>query len=306
MRAPLYFRYTGIEETSASEIPLEDLGRSLIGFDHVIKDLARVIRLNGVIEVKAASYHEGSLILDTILELKLELDQLPFETVDQLLDFLRLASDAAWHEALEIFSSIKDGLVSLNEYFKERPLNLALFAVLIPSLISYIRDRNRKRLLDDPKLAERLAKELQALIDKNVFSDALKPLLEETALSIEVSSDREFRKGSARIDQYNFQEYLSPDQQILPDLHDGHEYTLEGEITSLKSTRGDSLTFHFLDRGKEHNLDALPERDKSTKAYVSFYKERVKLTGTVERSSYYKKPKLHITDIALVQPSLFE
>lgn len=132
----------------------------------------------------------------------------------------------------------------------------------------------------------------------------MRPIIEDSASAIEVSADRKFGSAAARIDPANLGDYLTPESQILPDLHNGQEYTLQGEITSLKATRGESLTFHYTDAGKVYNLDAIPEPGKSTKDYVPFYKERVYLKAEVERNSYFKKPKLHIRDVGLVQPHL--
>lgn len=158
MRAPLYLRYVGVDPDAESEIPLEDLGRSLLGFDRAIKDFARVVGLNGEIEVRAAAYSEGSLIIDAILELKLELGQLPFEHIEHLLNFLQLVSEHAWHEAVQFFNEIQHGLNNLNDYFARRPFDLAIYVALIPTLIRWIRSRKNRIPIEDERLAARIAK----------------------------------------------------------------------------------------------------------------------------------------------------
>ena len=132
----------------------------------------------------------------------------------------------------------------------------------------------------------------------------INPVVNETAKSIEVSSDNNFVKNTAKIDDSNFEDYLGKDTEILPELLDGYECELRGEITSLKSTRGDSLTFQYIKKGKSYNLDLLPPSGKTTKAYTQYYKETVDLSATVERHSLFKKPKLHLLDISLTQYSL--
>jgi hypothetical protein len=97
---------------------------------------------------------------------------------------------------------------------------------------------------------------------------------------------------------------LTVDNEILPDLVNGLEVVLDGEITSLKSTRGDSLTFQWIDSGTVYNLELFPSSGKNTKNYVKFYKEKVRVTAVVERVSMYKKPKLHLLEIEHVQFSL--
>ena len=200
------------------------------------------------------------------------------------------------------FNEIQHGLNDLVDYFAKRPFNLAIYVALIPTLIRWIRNRKNRIPVEDEDLAARVAKELQAIVKKGVFLDALRPIIEDSASAIEVSAVREFGPSAARIDPASLGDYLNPESQILPDLHDGQEYTLQGEITSLKATRGESVTFHYSDSDKVYNLDAIPEPGKSTKDYVLFYKERVQLKAEVERSSYFKKPKLHIRDVCLVQP----
>jgi hypothetical protein len=305
MKAPLYFRYVGTSMDNETEIPLEDLGRSLLGFNKVIKDFTKIAGLNGEIEVRATSYKNGSLIFDTILELNLQVGQMPFEQIGTLLDFLKLVSIETWREAVSFFNEIKqDGFNQINDYFVKRPFDLAIFATLIPLLLQWIKNRKTRIPIEDKELSYRISKELQSLIDKGIFSDALRPLIEDSATSIEVSDNDCFENSSARIDSGDLGDYLAPEEQILPELRDGMEYTLKGEITSLKATRGDSLTFHYLDGGKPYNLDAMPDEGKSTKDYVTFYKEHVNLTAQVERNSYFKKPKLHIRYIDLVQPTI--
>ena len=250
MRTSLHFRYVGADPDRESEVPLVDLGRSLLGFDRVIKDLTRIIRLNGEIDVRAVATSEGSLIIDALLELNLELGQLPFERIDDLLAFLQMVSEHAWKNAIQFFNEIQYGLNELNDYFAKRPFNLAMFALLIPVLIRWIRKSKDRIPIEDEELAARIAKELQAIVKKGVFGDALSPIIEDSASAIEISADRKFGPAAARIDSANLGDYLSPESQILPDLHNGEEYTFQGKITSLKATRGESLTFHYLDAGK--------------------------------------------------------
>ena len=161
MRAPLYFRYVGVRQDVETEIPLEDLGRSLLGFDSVVKDFGKIIGLNGEIEVRALSNKKGSLILDTILELNLQVGQLPFDEIGPLLDFLKLVSIDAWREAVSFFNEIHHGgLNQINDYFSKRPFNLAVFAALVPLLLQWIKNRKTRIPIEDEELSNRIAKEL--------------------------------------------------------------------------------------------------------------------------------------------------
>jgi len=155
----------------------------------------------------------------------------------------------------------------------------------------------------DKELPKRIAQELHKLIKRRGFKKALKPIVEDKVESIEVSTERSFN-DSAKIDQENFQDYLAVDEQILPDLENGVTHTLKGNVTSLKGTRGDSLTFQ-IQHGKEtFNLDALPAEGATSKAYREYYQESVEIVGSIIRDSLYKKPKIRIQQIALNQSEL--
>jgi hypothetical protein len=279
----------GIDTDRESEIPLEDLGRSFLGFHQAIHDFTRIIGLNGEIRITAVTSSEGSQIIDAILELNL---------------VLQMTSEYAWKEAIQFFNEIQNGLNQLNDYFAKRPFDLSLLALLISQLIQWVRSRKNHIPINDEHLAARIAKESEAIVKKRIFLEALRPIIEDSASVIEVSADRKFGPSAAKIDSASLADYLTPDLQILPDLHNGLEYKLQGMITSLKATRGESLTFQYWDGSKIYNLDAIPESGKSTKDYVLFYKESVQIKAEIERSSYFKKPKLHIHDISLVQPGL--
>lgn len=144
---------------------------------------------------------------------------------------------------------------------------------------------------------------MYGLIKRNGFKGFISPIVNETAGEIQISPDRNFMFGSARINDTNFEDYLTAENEILPDFVNGVEVVLEGEITSLKSTRGDSLTFQYIDSGTVYNLELFPPNGKNTKNYVKFYKEKVRVTATVERISMYKKPKLNLIDIEQIQAS---
>ena len=129
-------------------------------------------------------------------------------------------------------------------------------------------------------------------------------MVEDTAASIEISHDRKFKKAVS-INQNNFHEYLGEDEKILDHLENGISYKLHGAITSMKSTRGDSLTFKYIFNRKTYNLDLYPPDGATTKRYTDFYKENVVIEAEVVRMSSYKKPKLKLQAIDFIQKKLF-
>ena len=304
MDADLYLRYEGAVPGRPMDIPLSDLGKSLLGFDRVVRDFARVCRLEAEIEVVATSRREGSLIIDALVRIQEAAGQLPIASTDHLLDFLCLCSEEAWRTAVAFFSDITEIHKTVNDYFRKYPLDLALFVALIPMLLHLARRQKATPEPSDKRVPERIAKELHALIQQNGFGQAVSPVVDGAVVSIEISTDSDFRENSDRVDQTNVEDLLGKESEILPELKDGHECKLKGAITSLKSTRGDSLTFHLERKDKAYNLDLLPPEGKTTKSYTQFYKEDVSIRATVERASPYRKPRLQLGDIALVQPRL--
>jgi hypothetical protein len=79
---------------------------------------------------------------------------------------------------------------------------------------------------------------------------------------------------------------------------------LVGKITSLRGTRGDTMTFHLEHDGKTFNLDTAPPAGSTSKAFTAFYQEEVTIEAWIARDSLYKKPRLKLANIELVQPEL--
>jgi len=304
MKTSLYLRYVSINPDEESNIPLGDLGNSLVAFERLVSDLSDVCRLDTKVEVLATTHREGSHIVDLLLQAQAELNSLPFESTDQLLEFLKLTSVDLWQEAVAFFNDLKDIHRTVNDFGNKHTVDITLFALLIPWVMSRIKKLREKPIPVDDHFSERMAREIYKLIEKNRFGSFVQPIADETAKSIEVSTDRKFKSNVSRIDNSNFEDFMGKDSEILPNLKDGQDCELTGEVTSLKSTRGDSLTFHIEDKGKSHNLDVFPGPEKTSKSYVDFYQEKVNIKATVERVSLYKKPKLHLIDMHLAQPRL--
>jgi len=287
-----------------SEIPLSDLGKSLASFEKLVGDLVKICRINGDVVVTATVSREGSHIVDTIVHINGTIGQLPFDTPEYLIQFLKLVGDDSWQKVSEYFSDLNNFREGLNCYFSKYPVDLAILSGVIVYLIEKAREQKFNPLPEDKELPKRIAKELYGLIKRNGFKGFISPIVNESAGEIEISPTRDFTVGGAKINETNFEDYLTDENEILPDFVNGVEIVLEGEITSLKSTRGDSLTFQYIDSGTVYNLDLFPPNGKNTKNYVRFYKEKVRVTAIVERVSMYKKPKLHLINIEQIQISI--
>lgn len=305
MNPNLFIRFKGIDREHDSEVDLAELGESLMGFDSLFRNFGEIIRVEGQLEIKATATKEGSVIVDLVA--RLQHGTIPFESIDNYLNFLKIAGDSTWHEAVKFFNSIDGAHKTLNDWVAKYPLDFAAFAYLLgkafEKLLKKAKKNKNKPDYSDSELPRHIADELHKLIKHHAFRKVLKPIVEDKAQSIEISSDRNFTLP-AKIDQENFQDYLAEDAQILPHLENGTTHTLKGEVTSLKGTRGDSLTFHMRHGKETFNLDALPGEGLTSKAYRQFYQETVQIVATVIRDSFYKKPKLRIQKIELNQSEL--
>lgn len=295
-------RFVPHEDLPSDEVELRALGESLIGFSRITSEFSKVLGIRGEISVTATHTHEGSLIIETLLDLQSAGVEV-FDSAQALYEFLKITSQEAWEEATDVLGRIQDGYEDIEEYYAKHPVQLLAIAGAITWLFKKTRKQKEKPQLDDPELPPRIANSLFELLKTKAFRRLLEPIIQDAVQSIEFSEHKDFR-DAAKVDQKNLQDYLPEEEQILPHLLPDSEHQLTGEVTSMKSTRGDSLTFHYESGGKAHNLDLLPEHGKTTKAYTGFYKERIITLVVVIRDSMYKKPKLRIETIEHQAPYL--
>lgn len=311
MKQDIYIRYVGKKEDD-SVIPFTELGESLIGFDRSIRHMSKILRMECDVELQARGTSEGSLIVDALLQFASGANDM-FSNLDNYLEFAKLFGREYWNQAVEYFNALETTQDTLNDYFSKRPLDLAIATACIAKLFIILRRIGKEKKLKTEEeivrelgddIPERIANELLILLKKKSIYKAITPLVEDVAKSIEIDTSKEFKNPVVRIDQENFQDFLTDDDQILPDYENGMTYPFDGEITSIKSTRGDSMTFHTKIGDKVYNLDLFPEEGYTTKFYLEYYQENVHLFGTVIRKSLYNKPKLRVHKIELNQSKL--
>ena len=305
MDVELHLRFTGVNEDD-STILLSELGESLVGFDYVFRELTRILQLEGGVEVSATESREGSVVIDILIQLSNAKDAL-FDSAQAFLTALELAKDPLVNIAREYFHDLQVAHRTINDWVATHPVDAAvLTAILAKAYKELIRKaRQYKRAPDhrDREVPRQIADELHKLVRKGGFKKALTPLTDNAAEKIEVSEDRSFSDPAA-IDDSNLEEYLADEEQILPHLRDGAFEQLTGKITSLRGTRGDALTFHTEHDGRGYNLDALPPAGTTSKTFKDFYQEDVAIDAWIIRDSLYKKPRLRVAKIELLQPGL--
>lgn len=283
------------------ELDLELLGQSIIGFDHAIKEVIKISKIKGEIDIKAANIREGSLIVDIIIALNT--GAVPFDSVNDLLVFIRSVDYA---EYLRITNSLMLAHDEANEFFAKYALDALLVTKFVEKMFNWAKKQKRIPVLisDKEEIPKEYAIKLHKLIKKKTFRKALKPFIEEKVTEISISASRDFL-GSAIINEGNFEDYLSEDEKILPELENGKICKFVGRIVGLESSRGESLKFKADNIDKKFSLlIAHPANEKKTEDFIEFYKKDVNIMAEVYRKSFYQKPQLIIHNIYLRQESL--
>ncbi len=307
----LFIRFKGTEEESDSQVSLSELGESLTGFHSVLTELNCVMGITIEPEVQATALRDGSVIVDLVLFFRDASDALPFDSVADFVEFLKLAEEPKAEEVEGFFQSVEGAHRSINDWAAQNPVDFEVFKAalnvfwvsVVLKLIKKAGFFKKGEDTKDKSLSRKKQRGLHKMVKKRSFKKALAPLREDKAKSIEVSNDRKF-KHAVMIDQHNMENYLADDDTILPHLKDGVMYDLHGTITSLKATRGDRMTLQIGHEGELYNLDALPAPGLTSKNYKDFYTESVNVRAEVHRSSLYKKPKLRLHGIELRQTQL--
>lgn len=287
------YRPTGSDDAG---MQLSSLGKSLIGFEEVINEVFKISKISGEIDIKATKESSGSLVVEICIYV---ITHIPFEKAQDYLDFLRLADPAVYQTALQHFT---ESHRSLNDYFAKNPLDFTLVTGFITYLIGLA--RGQKRLTLDNNIPANYAKKLHALVKRGKFKKALKPFIENEVTEITISPKRTFAKQT-KITIENFEDYLSENEKILPDLENGSHHTFTGKIVGLQTARGESMKFEVDGfKRSERLLVAFPPDGRTTADYTRFYDKVVQIDAEIVRRSLYQKPQLIICTIDFAQISI--
>lgn len=291
-------------EPAKDGVDLKTLGESIVGFNEVIKESAKVLRIKGEISIRAKTARDGSIILEILTELSSLASTVPFENIQAYLDFLTLAGKEVASEGFEWGSQVHD---DLNALYAKYPLDAALLGYAVVRLIAWARKQKKAPVVQDDdgkQLPKNYAIRLHKLIKRRVFKKALVPFVEEQVSEIEIKSAYK-PEQPAVINNQNFEEYLSEEEQILPDYENGKVYRFVGSIVGLESSRGEYMKFKAEGIKREHSLlIAFPGDGQKTEDFLEFYKKQVLVEAEVIRKSLYQKPKMIVRNIDLMQKPL--
>ncbi len=92
--------------------------------------------------------------------------------------------------------------------------------------------------------------------------------------------------------KYKF--YDIEDEEILPELKDGMQVTLNGEITRINK-RSNDLGFNY--RGKALSVSPLDTEKNIADYHKYLAADEVQITGLISRTSSFESPKIKIIEI---------
>ena len=291
-------------EPAKDGVDLKTLGESIVGFNEAIKESVKVLRIKGEVSVRAKTARDGSIILEILTELFSPASTIPFENVQAYLDFLALVGKQLATEGFKWGSQVHD---DFNALYAKYPLDAALLGLAIVKLFAWARKQKKVPTVQDEsgkQLPKNYAIRLHKLIKRRVFKKALTPFIEEQVSEIEIKATHK-PDEPAVINSQNFEEYLSEEEQILPEYENGKVYRFVGSIVGLESSRGEYMKFKADGVKREHSLlISFPGDERKTEDFLDFYKKQVLIEAEIVRKSLYQKPKLVIRSIDLMQKPL--
>lgn len=294
-----YIKYKGPNPENSSQIDLVELGNSIAGLDPLLNKIFAASKINGDLEVKANKIEDGCILIDLLMQVDQAAGALPFDNVQDLLNFLQFVDHAQFLVAQQFFDNITDTADALDKYWSAHPFRAQMLTNFVTLAIAFSKQlKTRLDLIFNGRpVSPKLAKGLQKTVKSKSYKKVLHPFTEDHVSSIEFSTEKTFR-SPAKIDNSNFESYLPEDEAILPKLENGDVVAITGTIVGMQHSRGDTLKFQFSDGSKKHTLVTYPKEGETTKDYADYYtQDTLLLTAEVVRLSMYKKPKLKVVDI---------
>lgn len=290
----IYIRYSWFEWL---ELDLKTLGESLIGFNSVIPEILSNTKLNGEIKVSVVDVNQGSIIFWVELQVILTLLE-AFRNIKELHEFLQVVDP----------EQIKNLHTTINHFASENPIDYDILKLVIEIMAAWglwkylikafhaLREQKKapKIQWDWYNLPTRVAENFHRSITKNSFRKAFKPFVEARIHSLQVAPTLDFtEKDIAEITIQNFWDYLSENQEILPQLNNWDKITVQWKLIGLQSSKWDSMKVRFAGYNKNmRDFICYPQSWTDTKDFRSFFKEdNLKMELEVVRESKYVKPR---------------
>ncbi len=301
-------KYDGASDGAGFDLGL--LGESFSGMNHILKDLVELTGIQGEIEIKTTKITHGSIDLHNAIYITLT--SLPFDSPQQLMDFLRVVSPEMYSEARDFFSGTLGVRNDLNSYFSTHAFDAMVLSNLVGQFIPKIwrwagKQKHRLTFRDSElgEITQSQARKLRGMVNHSRFRRALKPVTEGNVSCITIKSGDGEDSISALVGEREIENYLPEADQILPQFINGTTHTLTGVLQNLQSARGEIIKIKVDDIERKYSLiTAKPQDGQTTEDYLPFYHQQIIFDVEVVRASMYKRPEFVIRSMSIHQSEL--
>lgn len=328
-KSPNFFIHYELDESES--IDLDSFGKSIIGFNSLLKEIFEITKIDADLEIRAIQPKKWSIIIQLLIEAGVHhqyiFNNLPdlqhfVQTIDpELLKFANTYFTDVWfsHEnELWFWGKVWEGKtktqIELNNFADKRPWEFTILSTILMYftgkffLWSFGRIKNIKnKATPDSSMSKEYFPRLKKITKKT--RKALKPIREWIVSQIWFSLD--WKKGSVDkdsiIDSKNLWEFLPDDEEVLSVYKNGTEYEFTWEIKNFQSSRGDFMKIQIKTEYGKYLLTARPSNKHTTEEFIQFYKKQVKFKAEILRESLYQMPKIKIIpwSMELVQKNIF-
>lgn len=332
-KAPNFFIHYELDESES--IDLDSFGKSIIGFNWLLKEIFEITKIDADLEIRAIQPKKGSIIVQLLIEVWIH-HQYIFNNLPDLQNFLQTIDSELLNQANEYFSAAwysqenelwfwqkiiawdTEIQRDFNTFADKRPwefwaysgISIWLLYKLLPkfylSILEQIR-RVKNREIPDKDIPRKYFPRLKKLTKKT--KKAVKPIREWIVSQIWFSLDwkKEHIDKKSIIDSRNLWEILPDKEEVLSEYKNGVEYEFTWEIRNFQSSRGDFMKIQVKTEHGKYLLTAKPWDKHTTKEFIEFYKEQVKFRAEILRDSLYQLPKIKIIpwSMELTQKNLF-
>lgn len=310
-------------------IEIEELWNNLLEFSKLSKSILKEVWHVDIkdINLRIVWLRNWSIIVDIIINNVWNILEW-FKDLYSLLDYLHTIDLEIYNTAVNFIDSSVNSYKELENWGKDHPVFLWLMGILIGSYwwsitkflkkivkiskdvkdnkkIDVIKD-NQEINLSWEKVKWSIAKRTKKLVNQWKYIDFLEPFIDDKVKSIEIWQNENYEK----IDENDYQQLLWKWFEILPQYINGSTYDFVWSFTAMQSNIWETMTLKSIDLKDRANkpmlFSCIPDDNCTSEQYKNYYWESmvIKVTAEVIRESIYKKPKLKIKNIVLMNPTL--
>lgn len=310
-------------------IDIEELWNNLLEFSKLSKSILKEVWHVDIkdINLRIVWLRNWSIIVDIIINNVWNILEW-FKDLYSLLDYLHTVDLEIYNTAVNFINTSVNSYNEIENWWKDHPVFIWLMTLLLSSYwwsitkflkkivkiskdvkdnkkIDVIKD-NQEINLSWEKVKWSIAKRTKKLVNQWKYIDFLEPFIDDKVKSIEIWENENYEK----IDENDYQQLLWKWFEILPQYINGSTYDFVGSFTAMQSNIWETMTLKSIDLKDRSNkpmlFSCIPDDNYTSEQYKNYYWESiiVKVTAEVIRESVYKKPKLKIKNVILMNPTL--